>query len=53
MQKIEYISIFITQSYFSVPNKDRLNSTHNALPNNENSQQKRITTNCYRSFSRH
>ena len=28
MQKIEYISLFITQSYFSVPKEIRLNSTH-------------------------
>ena len=28
MQKIEYISCFITQSYFSVPKEVRLNSTH-------------------------
>ena len=35
--------IFITESYFSVLTYIRLNST---LPNNENSQQKRITTNC-------
>ena len=52
-RKLNISLIFITQSYFSVPNKGRLNSTHNTLPNNENSQQKRITANCYRSFSRH
>ena len=28
MQKIEYISCFISQSYFSVPKDVRLNSTH-------------------------
>ena len=28
MQKIEYISCFITPSYFSVPKEVRLNSTH-------------------------
>ena len=28
MQKNEYISFFITQSYFNVPKEVRLNSTH-------------------------
>ena len=28
MQKIEYISCFITQSYFSVPKEVRINSTY-------------------------
>ena len=37
--------IFITQSYFSVPKEVRFK--FNTLPNNENSQQKRIATNCY------
>ena len=28
MQEIEYISCFITESYFSVPKEPRLNPTH-------------------------
>ena len=40
--KLNISLVFITQSYFSVPKEVRLNS-----------QQKRITTNCYYSFSRY
>ena len=43
-RELNILLVFITQSYFSVPKKIRLNYT---LLNNEDSQQKRITKYCY------
>ena len=43
-RELNILLVFITQSYFSVPKKVRLNCT---LLNNEDSQQKRITKYCY------
>ena len=42
-RKLNISLVFITQPYFSVPKEFRFNT----LPNNENSQQKITTTNCY------
>ena len=43
--KLNISLIFFTQPYFSVPKEVRFK--FNTLPNNENSQQKRIATNWY------
>ena len=40
MQKIEYISLSITQSYFKVSNDIRLNSTHYLKTKNHNKREK-------------
>ena len=44
-RKLNISLVFITHSYFSGPKEVRINLTH--YPNNQNSQQKRIATNCY------
>ena len=46
-RKLNISIVFITQSYFKVPNDVRLNSTHFYY---ENSKQKRTSANCFKSF---
>ena len=50
-RKLNISLVFITQSYFSVPKDDRLNSTHYLIIKIHN--KKRITKYCNESFCRY
>ena len=50
-RKLDISIVFITQSYFKVPEDVRLNTTH--LCYHKNSKYKRTSTNCDKSFIRY